>query len=281
MEHIMPTNPTIAILGCGKMGSSLLNGLITTGFKASQLIVSDPHLSNPSPQLINSGVTFLTNNQTAIEKANTVLLAIKPQIMVEVLTPLIPAFTEHRPLIISIAAGINTSMLTTLLGSDIPCIRAMPNTPAQINQGVSALFATQMATQDHRDLADAIFAAVGQTVWIDHEALMDPITAISGSGPAYFYLIMEALIQAAIEAGIPADLAKKLVSQTAEGSIAMVKANSTSTISNLRDQVTSPGGTTAAALDVLFKHDIIELFGKAVSAATNRAVQLSTSVSGK
>ena len=268
------TSQTIAFIGGGNMAASLIGGLIADGYKARKIIASDPDSEKLADLSARFGIQSAADNTSAIEMADVVVLAVKPQVLHEVAATLAPAIQSRQPLIISIAAGIREDALIRWLGGDIALIRTMPNTPAMIQAGATALHAGEGVTNEQRDLAETIMRAVGLTVWVDDEEKMDAITALSGSGPAYFFLIMEAMEQSAVELGIPKDKARLLTLQTALGAARMAMESSDGP-GTLRAKVTSPGGTTERALSILEEGDIRGLFKNALTGAQQRSVELS------
>lgn len=272
MMEICLKKPTIAIIGAGHMGSSLAAGLLANDYPKENLWVTDldlEKLKNLSNQL---HIHTTTNNLEAVQQAEVVILAVKPQILAPVVKNMAEKIQEHKPLIISIAAGVRENSIQKWLGGDIAIVRAMPNTPALLGCGASALFANDLTSDSERSLAETILRAVGIAVWIEDEKLMDVITALSGSGPAYFFLVMEALQKAAIELGLPKETARMLTLQTAFGSARMALESDTDII-ELRKGVTSPGGTTERALEVL-EENIHDIFKKALGAAKKRSEEL-------
>jgi pyrroline-5-carboxylate reductase len=269
----MSTN-TIAFIGGGNMAASLIGGLIADGYKPHRIIASDPDSEKLADLSARYGVQSAADNASAVEQADIVVLAVKPQFLRQVATELAPAIKKSAPLVVSIAAGIREASLKRWLGSDIALVRTMPNTPAMIQAGATVLHAGDDVTSEQRDLAETILRSVGLTVWVDDEAKMDAVTALSGSGPAYFFLIMEAMEQAATELGIPPDKARLLTLQTALGAARMAIESSDGP-GVLREKVTSPGGTTERALSILEQGEIRNLFSKALAGARDRSVELS------
>lgn len=269
----MSTN-TIAFIGGGNMAASLIGGLIADGYKPHRIIASDPDSEKLADLSARYGVQSAADNASAVEQADIVVLAVKPQFLRQVATELAPAIKKSAPLVVSIAAGIREASLKRWLGSDIALVRTMPNTPAMIQAGATVLHAGDDVTSEQRDLAETILRSVGLTVWVDDEAKMDAVTALSGSGPAYFFLIMEAMEQAATELGIPPDKARLLTLQTALGAARMAIESSDGP-GVLREKVTSPGGTTERALSILEQGEIRNLFNKALAGARDRSVELS------
>lgn len=266
-------NPCIAIIGAGNMGSSLIGGLIKNGHPADKLLVTDPSPDKLNLITTRFQVRGLTNNLEAAELADVLILAVKPQIMAQVTKPLHAIIQQRQPLILSVAAGIRIANIAQAVGDHIAIIRTMPNTPALIGAGATALFANHYTTPEQRNLAESIMRAVGITVWVDSEQQIDAVTALSGSGPAYFFLVLEAMQASGEAMGLSAETAQMLAQQTALGA-AMMAIESTHTPAQLRQQVTSPGGTTERAISVLEEHQLRDIFKKALFAAKQRSEEL-------
>lgn len=266
-------NSRIAVIGCGNMGRSLIGGLIAEGRPAAGLHAADPEAASRERVRTLYGIPVFTDNGAAIRGTSVVILAVKPQSMKAVVRAATPMLLEQRPLILSIAAGIRLRDIRRWLGTDLPVVRAMPNTPALIRAGATALCANEQVTSEQHALAEGIMAAVGRVLWVKDETLLDIVTALSGSGPAYFLMVMEALEKAAVELGLPAEQARALTLETALGTARMALAGSAEPV-ELRRQVTSPGGTTEAALQVLERADLTRIFRDAVRAASRRAAEL-------
>ena len=267
----------ITFIGAGNMAQSLIAGLIKDETSLS-LCVADP-MSSQLDIITNAWPEVVTHcdNLQAIENADVVILAVKPQLMEQVCEPLQDAVQQSQPLIISIAAGITESNLSAWLGGDlgVPVVRCMPNTPALVQAGITGLYANKLVAEEQRNLAESILRSVGSTIWFDDEAKLNAVTAVSGSGPAYFFLVMEAMQNAAEKLGLsPAD-AQQLVLQTAFGA-AKLALESSDTPAELRKKVTSKGGTTEAALKELTQGGLIALFDTALSAAAQRSEELSS-----
>lgn len=269
--------PTIAIIGAGNMGLSLIGGLITDKHPANQIIATNPSSEKLAQLEQRFNIKTTTDNMAAAKTADVIIFAVKPQYIADVAKQLAPCIQEHRPLVISIAAGIKTAHLQKWLGNDIAIVRAMPNTPALIGCGATALYANDLVKTEQRNTAESMLRAVGLTLWVNKEDLMDTVTALSGSGPAYFFLMMEALQTAAEELGLPTETAKLLTLQTALGS-ARIAIESTHSLAELRKHVTSPGGTTEKALSILEEHQIRDIFKKTLSAAKARSEELANSL---
>ncbi len=265
-------NHIITFIGGGNMASSLIGGLLDTGVPSAQLRVADV---NPQPLAAQFPVSCYTDNLAAIAGAQVVVLAVKPQILPEIAKSIATAMPSPIPLFISIAAGIRLADLTRWLDIKIPVplVRVMPNTPALVRSGASALVAGQHVNQEQRELAENILRAVGLTLWLDDETHMDTVTALSGSGPAYFFMIMEILEKAGISLGLSQEHARLLTLQTAFGAAKMAL-ESQEDAATLRARVTSKGGTTEQAINTLQAGGLQALFDQALQAAQQRAINL-------
>jgi len=268
------TTRTLAFIGGGNMAASLISGLVNDGYDPQHILVSDPDAEKLASLAAHFRIRSSSDNNQAAANADIVILAIKPQAMEEVARALADTLQQSKPLVISIAAGIRETDLQSWLGGEIPLVRTMPNTPAMIQAGAIVLHASSHVSTKQRDLAESIMRSVGLTRWVDNEELMDAVTALSGSGPAYFFLVMEAMEAAGIELGIPADTARLLTLQTALGAAKMAM-ESTDGPAVLRQRVTSPGGTTERALKTLNEGDLLPLFKQALTDARDRSVELS------
>jgi pyrroline-5-carboxylate reductase len=261
---------TLVLVGAGKMGGAMLEGWLAHKLSPKKVVVLEPQPSKAIAALARRGVRI--NPKAAIGKVAALVIAVKPQSAPEALPPL-ARLINSKTVVVSIMAGRTLRFLeSALTGSAI--VRAMPNTPAAIGRGITVAVGNARVTPAAKKLAHALLAATGSVEWIGHEALMDAVTAVSGSGPAYVFLLAEALAQAGVAAGLPAALAEKLARETVAGSGELMH-RSTLAASILRQNVTSPGGTTAAALDVLMAADGIDpLLTKAVAAAAKRGKDL-------
>jgi pyrroline-5-carboxylate reductase len=264
---------TITFIGAGNMARSLIVGLLQDHANVA-LRVSDPDQMQLDAIRKHWPAVFTsTDNNEALAGADVVVLAVKPQVMREVVESLAEQAQRSRPLFISIAAGIREQSLNGWLGGNMPIVRCMPNTPALVQAGATGLYANPHVAEAQRSAAESILRAVGITCWFEDESKLDAVTAVSGSGPAYFFLVMEAMQAAAEKLGIPAEDAHLLVVQTALGA-ARLALESNDPPAELRRKVTSKGGTTEAALKVLNDGGLSELFGKALAAAENRSREL-------
>jgi pyrroline-5-carboxylate reductase len=263
----------LAFIGGGNMAGALIGGLIRQGLPSSRIVVADPSTEQLERLVRTYGVLRAADNASAAAGAEAVILAVKPQQMRPVCLALKPQVEGANPLIISVAAGIPHAALARWFGGHIAIVRTMPNRPALSGFGATGLYAPPGVGAAGRALAESIMAAVSATVWVEHESQMDTVTALSGSGPAYFFLFMEALEAAAHERGLPSDIAHKLTLATAYGAARMAR-ESHEPLAVLREQVTSQGGTTAAALAVLDAAGLRATVAHAVAAADRRSAEL-------
>ena len=264
----------VAFIGGGNMGRAILGGLLARGHPAEALIVADPMPGIRDALARDFAVEVTADNAHAVTGADVVLLAVKPQQMREVVSGLAPGLAAKRPLLLSIAAGITTHSLRSWAGIELPLVRAMPNTPALIGRGATALYATDSTPPPARALAEALLAATGLVLWVDQESALDAVTALSGSGPAYVFLLIECLADAGVALGLSPDVARQLALATASGA-AELAARSPHPPGTLRAQVTSKGGTTERALEVFAAGGFAPLVHRALTAAATRAAELS------
>jgi len=262
------------------MASALIGGLVTKGFTAQQIIVSDVMPATLDRLKTIAPVRVTTANETAIMNADVVILAVKPQVMKEVLTPLAGALQQRRPLIISIAAGIEIGSIEQWLGGALPIVRCMPNTPALVQLGATGLYANAAVSAAQRELAESILRAVGVAMWMDSEDQLDAVTAVSGSGPAYFFMVMEAMQAAGEQLGLSAEVAKTLTLQTALGAARMAL-DSDVEVGELRRRVTSPKGTTERAIASFEQDDLRGIFLRALTACRDRSQALALELGDK
>ncbi len=265
---------TIAFIGAGNMAGAIIGGLVENGFDKQSLWASDPSQDKINELTSTLGIQGTTNNITAIQQADVVILAIKPQVMEAVLSPLKEALQAKKPLIISVAAGINLQSIDTWTGGDLAIVRCMPNTPALVQQGASGLLANSQVSGEQKAVSENILNAVGVSVWVTEEAQLDAVTAVSGSGPAYFFLFMEAMIEAGTKLGLSEETAKELTLKTALGAATMAS-NSSDSPSELRKKVTSPNGTTEKAINSFIDQGLTNIVDTALKAASDRSVELS------
>lgn len=261
---------TLVLAGAGKMGGAMLSGWLDGGLDAKQVVIIEPHPSDETRGFAARGVR-LNPDMTSIGTADVLVLAVKPQMFRDA-GPQLKSLVGPSTLVVSIMAGTTTAGLTEVCGGKI--IRAMPNTPAAIGRGITVAVPASGVASDQRAVADALLRATGSVEWVDDESLMDAVTAVSGSGPAYVFLLAEELARAGVAAGLPEALATKLARETVAGSGELLHRSDLDS-ATLRQNVTSPGGTTAAALDVLMGPGGFQpLLGRAIAAAAKRSKEL-------
>lgn len=264
----------ISFIGGGNMARAIAGGLIRSGVEPAHVFISEPAAKQRKllhEQFPNSSV--IDDNNAVANEAGTLVLAVKPQILRAVCEKLRATVQSHRPLIISIAAGPRVGDIDTWLGGGLEIVRVMPNQPALVDHGISALFANRQTDELGRIQADKVMSAVGETVWVDEESLLDAVTAVSGTGPAYFYLLIDAMIQSAVRMGIEEPVARSLAVETARGA-ATLAASEVESMSALIERVRSPGGTTTAAFERLDAADVHGIFDDAMEAARKRSIEL-------
>jgi pyrroline-5-carboxylate reductase len=261
---------TIVLCGAGKMGGAMLSGWLAQGLDARSVGVIEPHPSDEISALVTKGVR-LNPTPKQVGAVATLVVALKPQMFREA-GPTLKQFAGSSTLVVSIMAGTTIASIEEVCGGSV--VRAMPNTPAAIGRGITVAVTAKNVSAGQRAVADALLRATGSVEWIDNENLMDAVTAVSGSGPAYIFLLAEELARAGVEAGLPAELATKLARETVAGSGELLHRSELPS-ATLRQNVTSPGGTTAAALGVLMGPDGMQsLLTRAVAAATKRSKEL-------
>ncbi|TMJ51834.1 MAG: pyrroline-5-carboxylate reductase [Alphaproteobacteria bacterium] len=267
LKHI---TGTIALAGAGKMGGAMLSGWLAQGLDAARVVVIEPAPSPEISALAKQGVRLNPSAKDA-GAITALVIAVKPQSFREAGASLKP-FSASSTLVVSIMAGTTIASLEEVCGGNV--VRAMPNTPASIGRGITVAVAAKKVSAAQRSVADALLRAIGSVEWVEDEMLMDAVTAVSGSGPAYVFLLAEELARAGVAAGLPAELATKLARETVAGSGELLHRSDIAS-ATLRQNVTSPGGTTAAALEVLMGADgLQQLMTRAVAAATRRSKEL-------
>jgi len=267
------TDGTISFIGGGNMAASLIGGLIADGRDPASIYVSDVDTAKLEALADAFRIQTSSDNEEAVSLAGAVVFAVKPQVMAPVVKGVAVAGKAHRPLFVSIAAGVREADILRWLGFDAAIVRSMPNTPALVGSGATALFANAFTTNEQKSLAESVLRAVGLTVWVDDEDLLDAVTALSGSGPAYFFFLMESMERAGIALGLSKDHARVLTIQTAFGAAKMAL-ESSDPPATLRTRVASPGGTTERALDTLMAGGMEHLIHKALHAAHGRSIEL-------
>lgn len=267
----------ISFIGAGNMAASIIGGLTQQGFDASNITASDPNAGSLKQLHEQFAITTTTDNHTACTSADVIVLAVKPQILKTVASELSQSLS-HGPLIISVAAGIGCGNLNQWFGLDLAIVRCMPNTPALVQKGATGLYANPQVSPEQKALAEQLLQAVGIVTWVDNEALIDPVTAVSGSGPAYFFLLMEAMIESGIKQGLSPEQAKQLTLQTAAGAATLAQQSDVN-VDELRRRVTSPGGTTEQAILSFEKNNFRQLVDDAMVACTERSQAMASEFS--
>jgi len=272
-------NTNVGLIGGGNMGRAIAGGLLRGGMHATNLMIAEP-LPEQCDLLRKElyGIMVAEENETVAAAVDTLLFSVKPQILKPVCENLAEIVQQSRPLIMSIAAGPKIEDIDQWLGGGLSVVRVMPNQPALIDQGISALFANERTDESGRDMAEKIMTAVGQVVWLDSESKMDAVTAVSGTGPSYFYLLIDCMIEAGVNSGIDPETARTLAVETARGATSLAAAE-TESMSSLIERVRSPGGTTTAAFELLDAADVRGIFAAAIAAAERRAAELAEEAS--
>ncbi|RBA36897.1 MULTISPECIES: pyrroline-5-carboxylate reductase [Acinetobacter] len=270
-------NQNICFIGGGNMAQALIGGLLSRGLPTTRITVSDP-VEQIRQILEEKGIQTTTDNVEAIQNADVVVLAVKPQVLATVLQPLKGLLSDK--LVISIIAGAEIQTISELIGGSQRIVRVMPNTPALVQTGAHGIYASEAVNAQDRELTNQILAATGLTIWVDSEAQIDAVTAVSGSGPAYFFYLMESMIRAGKNLGLDEKVATALTLQTALGAAQMAITSSNSP-SELRKNVTSPNGTTQAALEVFDRAQISQNIQAALAAAQKRSQELAQELSEK
>jgi len=272
------SNQKIGFIGGGNMASSLIGGLLADGEPASHIWVSDPNEERLENLVKRCNINACQDNKALVSAVDLLVFSVKPQVMQEVASELKEVINEHKPLVISIAAGIRESNLSAWLGDEVSIVRTMPNTPALVQSAATVLYANKQVNSAQRDQAESIMRAVGATVWVEDESMMDAVTALSGSGPAYLFLVMEMMEHAGQKLGLPQEVARLLTVQTAFGAAKMAL-ESPEDVDTLRKYVTSPGGTTEQALNVFQQSKMQQIFDDALEAAYKRSIELAEQLS--
>lgn len=269
----------LTVLGAGNMGRALIGGLLRHGMRPEQIAVGDSHEASRATLSRELGIAATADNAAAISRADVVVLAVKPHQAGAVLTALTTQLQQRQPLVLSVAAGVRIRELQSWCGAGVPVIRAMPNRPALVGAGITGLFAPAEVDAWRREVAARIMQSVGEIVWVATEDALDVVTGLSGSGPAYFFFLAEAMSKAGVELGLPEDTARRLAIATLHGA-ALLAQGSDGDLARLRAEVTSKGGTTEAALRTLQAADFNELISRAVTAATLRSRELADQAAG-
>ncbi len=264
----------IGFIGGGNMASSLIKGLCASGHAPSQIWVSDVNQETLHSLSSSLNVNISSNNAALVDEVDVVVLAVKPQIIRAVAEEVAEVLQQKKCLIVSIAAGVTQQSLSRWLGENLAIVRCMPNTPALVLSSATALHANHYVDELQRDLAENILRSVGISLWVDNEAELDAVTAVSGSGPAYYFLLMEAMEKVAIDMGLSQEMARLLIQQTALGA-AKIALESSESPQQLRQRVTSPNGTTQRAIETFEQGGFSELVFQALHAAKKRSIEMS------
>ena len=270
----------ITFIGAGNMASAIFAGMIETGYPAEAITATASSEKTLTALRDRYGIVTQLDNAIAVAEADIVVLSVKPQIMREVCETMRDAVQQRRPLIVSVAAGLEAATLDRWLGGDLAVVRCMPNTPSLVGAGAAGLYANPRVTQEQRTLATQLMSAVGLVEWVDQESLLDAVTAISGSGPAYFLLFFEALEQAGVELGLPREAARRLALQTGYGAAKMAL-ESDAEPAELRRRVTSPKGTTERAIHSFQDADLEKIVADAARACAARAREMAVEYGGE
>ncbi|MGH8194025.1 MAG: pyrroline-5-carboxylate reductase [Woeseiaceae bacterium] len=268
------TRHKVGFIGGGNMARAIAGGLTRSGYGAGNILIAEPDTGQQERLRREFPDTLITGDNCEVAaEAGNLLLAVKPQILRDVCRGLKDVAQQHKPMIISIAAGPTVADIDGWLGGGLEIVRVMPNQPALIDQGIAALYANERTDEFGRILAEKVMSAVGRVVWIGEESLLDAVTAVSGTGPAYVYLLIDMMIDAGVELGLTPEVARTLAVETARGA-AMLAAIEKESMGSLIDRVRSPGGTTTAAFDSLDAANVRGIFAAAIRAARDRATAL-------
>ncbi|MGO1118717.1 pyrroline-5-carboxylate reductase [Rhodovibrionaceae bacterium A322] len=271
----MSLSGSLLLIGCGKMGGALLAGWLKRGISAEQVHIVDPFLEPVKAGFPGEALNYYSALDDLPDDLapSLVMLAVKPQMMDEVISPL-ARFASETTLFLSVAAGKTIGYFQEHLGAEALIVRSMPNTPSAVGRGMTVMVANDKVSAEQKNLCSELLSAVGETAWVDDEDLINPVTGLSGGGPAYVFLLIETMAKAGVEAGLPEELAMKLARSTVAGAGELVH-QSSEEAATLRQNVTSPKGTTLEALNVLMADDGLQpLMTKAIAAASNRSREL-------
>ncbi|VVM23379.1 Pyrroline-5-carboxylate reductase (EC [uncultured Gammaproteobacteria bacterium] len=268
----MQKTATIGFIGAGNMAYALISGLINNGLEASNIKLSDTDTTLLSQRELEFGVEVFTDNSQMVMQCDAVVLAVKPQILPSVCKQ-IKTHTHRRPLMISIAAGVKSHNINAWLGGGISIVRTMPNTPVLVGKGATGMVANDAVSDKQKTLAEQILGSVGEYFWVKEETMLDAVTALSGSGPAYFFLMIESMTNAGVALGLDKQIAEKLSIQTALGASTMSK-QSTDSVRELRAKVTSKNGTTQAAIESFQEQNFETIISRAMRTAFERAREI-------
>ena len=273
-------NTKIAFIGAGNMSSAIIGGLVAKGYSVNNIIATATRQATLDKLRAIAPVQTTLDNEKAISRADIVVMGVKPQVMKTVCQSLAPVIQKNKPLLISLAAGLTISSFNDWLGDGLAIVRCMPNTPCLVQCGASGLYANQAVSEHQHRQTHALMASVGMALWVAKESDIDAVTAVSGSGPAYYFLVMEAMQAAGEKLGLSPTVARQLTLQTALGAATMAS-QSEQSASQLRHQVTSPGGTTEQAILSLQADQLESTFEKAMTACRDRAIAMATEMAGE
>jgi pyrroline-5-carboxylate reductase len=273
-----PQASRIVFIGAGNMASAIFGGMLDSGYPAEAIVATSRSQEKRDDISQRYGIRTMQDNLAAVQEADVLILAVKPQMMRDLCLSLRETVQVRRPLVVSVAAGLDAATLDGWLGGGLALIRCMPNTPSLVGAGVSGLYANDRVSEGERQLVTELLTSVGLVEWVDQEAQIEAVTAISGSGPAYFFLFMEAMEAAGIELGLPAESARRLALQTAFGAAKMAR-ESEFDPAELRRRVTSPNGTTERAINAFEEAGLRDIVGRATQACAERARELSRELS--
>ncbi|WP_110654128.1 pyrroline-5-carboxylate reductase [Salinicola halimionae] len=273
-----PQASRIVFIGAGNMASAIFGGMLDSGYPAEAIVATSRSQEKRDDISQRYGIRTMQDNLAAVEQADVLVLAVKPQMMRDLCLSLRETVQVRRPLVVSVAAGLDAATLDGWLGGGLALIRCMPNTPSLVGAGASGLYANARVSDGERQLATELLTSVGLVEWVDQEAQIEAVTAVSGSGPAYFFLFMESLEAAGIELGLPAKSARRLALQTAFGAAKMAR-ESEFDPAELRRRVTSPNGTTERAINAFEEAGLKDIVGRATQACAERARELSRELS--
>lgn len=264
----------LAFIGAGNMSRSIISGLVNSGYDKNLIMASNPSTPKLDALKADFGIHITQSNDEACAFADAIVLSVKPQLMGDMCADLQQNNTLSEKLFISIAAGLTVSRLQEMLGGEYPVVRVMPNTPSLLGKGMSGLYADETISSDNRQFVEDMMNGVGKTVWAEKEAEINGVIAAAGSSPAYFFLFLQAMQEEAMNMGFDKDAARTMVQQACLGAAEMVCQNPDLELSELRAQVTSKGGTTAAAVNTLIDEGLSDIVSKAMRAAVSRAEEM-------
>lgn len=270
----------ISFIGAGNMASAIIEGLLEKGLAPENIMASDPSQDKLDAMAQKLGIKVSMQNKAAVEFSDVLVLCVKPQVLEQVIEPISSVIAERSPVVVSIAAGIEMNSLERWLGSDLPIVRCMPNTPAQVLEGASGLFANSHVSAQQKAVIEALFSVIGYATWVDQESLIHAVTALSGSGPAYIFLMIAEMAKTGEELGLDAHAAKRLAAQTVLGASKMVLQSELAP-QQLKQNVMSPGGTTERAIGVFESEGLGSIVNKAMHSAATRSEELAALLGGK